>query len=323
MILSHWKQCNVDVIGVSHKKHQEPCQDRSAHLEKNGVRVIALCDGAGSKKHAELGAAAVSEMICSIVSEKFDAMFEKLEDQPTVENHVGQEIIKTIETGLQQILTKHGLKSIQDLSTTLLFFAIKDERYLSGHIGDGVIGKLHKHKDTYYTEVFSKPENGGAPNITFFITDPNAHQHLRLYSGYLSQSLKAIVLMSDGPEEVLYDAKADAFNPYLINILSIFNGKSQLGYQETLKRFLTEKVANYSYDDLSMNVLYLEREDADFYASKSNDYKEAIMKKLVSNHALIRQSAYAYHLDDSVAKGAVSDKAQKRLKEIVYGANAR
>ena len=45
--------------------------------------------------------------------------------------------------------------SLKDLSSTLLFVAVKGNKFLAGHIGDGLIGSF----DESGSQVFSPPEN--------------------------------------------------------------------------------------------------------------------------------------------------------------------
>ena len=49
MIFSKWKHSSSVVRGNDHVENNMPCQDNVAYKIKDGVRVMALSDGAGSK----------------------------------------------------------------------------------------------------------------------------------------------------------------------------------------------------------------------------------------------------------------------------------
>ena len=68
-------------------------------------------------------------------------------------------------------------KPILEFSSTLLFVGVKDNRYLVGHIGDGLIGYFEGNN----VKTLSYPENGDSPNKTFFITGDNAINYFRIY----------------------------------------------------------------------------------------------------------------------------------------------
>ena len=61
---------------------------------------------------------------------------------------------------------------------TLLFVSIKNNKYIAGHIGDGIIGIIDEKGDAI---VLSEPENGEFANTTYFTTSENYKYHLRLY----------------------------------------------------------------------------------------------------------------------------------------------
>ena len=107
---------------------------------------------------------------------------------------------------------KHNV-SVEELSSTLLFFAIHDQSYIIGHIGDGVIMGVERINQNYSIQVMSEPENGDRPNITFFITDIDAIDHFRIKGGKNSL-IEGVLLISDGPGEILYPQKGTNKSQY-------------------------------------------------------------------------------------------------------------
>ncbi len=299
MNISHYKQMNLELIGKDHVRSNLPCQDKTAYFQKDGVRVIALADGAGSKKDSHLGADVSTQTVCNLLIEHFDEYFTYLEDEPTRKSNLGKLIVKEVYQNLNNLVAEDKAISIIEMSSTLLFVAMKGDRYIQGHIGDGLIGELLTGENGLEVRVRSYPENNGAPNITFFITDSDANDNFRITSGFIGSHIKGFVLMSDGPEEVLYDIENKTLNPYIEKLFSMYKGTTKDTYSTTLLRFLDEQVSKYSYDDLSINFLYIENEPIEYYKELGQEYLQYLNGKLDNGSDVIRKSGYSYMIDDS------------------------
>ena len=298
MIIKHFKQCSLEVIGIDHVQSGLPCQDKTAYANKNGVRVIVLSDGAGSKKNSDLGAEVTTNTVAKMMSENFDEYYLMLENEPVRGNVLAKEIVKEVYKNLNDVASENPGLSIIEMSCTLLFVAMKEDKYIQGHIGDGLIGELITNENGVACQIRSYPENNGAPNITFFITDSDAVSNFRITSGYMPGNVKGFVLMSDGPEEVLFDPIKKTLNQYIINLFGMYKGASFNLYKQTLERFLSEQISKYSYDDLSMNFMYMENESVEFYKNKGDGYLEHLIEKSQKSRVL-QLSRYAYVIDDS------------------------
>ena len=68
---------------------------------------------------------------------------------------------------------------LEELGCTLLFYACGGGRFLAGHLGDGLMA-LVQGEDC---RPLSLPENGENPSETWFVTSPDALEHLRLLRG--------------------------------------------------------------------------------------------------------------------------------------------
>ena len=56
MIIEKWKNVQAYEIGKLHISRNMVCQDRTHFKEINGVKIVSLADGAGSKSKSEMGA---------------------------------------------------------------------------------------------------------------------------------------------------------------------------------------------------------------------------------------------------------------------------
>lgn len=306
MIVQKWKQCGVAVQGKDHISAGVVCQDNVATVSKNGIHAIALSDGGGSRKFSQIGSEYSTRAVCELLSEKFDEFYATMDQieagDPKAEKlllRLKLEILDTVLDALRTQVTAE--RALPDFGCTLQFAAVKDGRYIVGHVGDGVIAALYQRGLTRRVEVLSHPENGDGPNITFFITDHNAKDHLRLSHGECRQ-MEGILMMSDGPEEVLYTPGGMHQNTQ--KLFDNFAGVPTAQYNTNLERFLSRTVARQSYDDLSLNLLYLETVDA---AGLKPEYADELFAGVQGEGQVRRVSHYAYYLDPTLPEGAPID----------------
>lgn len=205
-----WKMVQCAVQGRSHIKTDIPCQDKTFTLVKNGVNVIALADGAGSAKRSHFGAERITRFICDDFSENFDSYF-ATEDGASVKKELVSKIVVELDN-----LSKELSCSLKELASTLLFAAVKENRFILSHIGDGVIGYL-KDNDL---KIASQPENGEFTNTTVFTTSKDVLETMKLIKGNIGD-IQGFVLMSDGTEVSLYNKREKKLADVLKKIMSL------------------------------------------------------------------------------------------------------
>ncbi len=307
MILQTWKQCGTSVRGKDHIAAGVVCQDSVAHADANGVHAIALSDGGGSRKFSEVGSATSTRAVCALLTERFDDFYARMEQiakgcegAAECSLRLRLEILDTVLTALRCEVTAE--RSLPDFGCTLQFAAVKDGKYIAGHVGDGVIAAIYQQGTERRVEVLSHPENGGGPNITFFVTDHDAKDHLRLQHGECHR-LEGILMMSDGPEEVLYNA-LNGMHPNTMRLFDNFAGVGRANYARMLASFLAKTVAGHSFDDLSLNLLYLESVES---TAITEEYREELLRGISGAGQVQKISAYAYHLDPTREAGESID----------------
>ncbi|GAB1476460.1 hypothetical protein MASR2M70_12940 [Bacillota bacterium] len=176
------------VAGATHVKQGIECQDKVHTVEKNGTVCIALADGAGSKSNSGKCAEIAINVTSNLIIECFDNMF------LSETHHISYAIIQKV----KDAINKTNIDP-QSMASTLLMVAVKGHRFIAVHIGDGLIVKYDGK-----CSVLSEPENGAYRNETFFITDSNANEHLRIYKGEIQEPF-GFMLMSDGACQGLYE----------------------------------------------------------------------------------------------------------------------
>lgn len=300
MIIEKWKNAQTYVIGKYHINNNLACQDRTFYNSEKGVKVISLADGAGSASHSEIGAEIVCKEICALLVNNFTEYLLKFENEEiNISKHnicmkeLSNDIINHLVTKLKQKALDLNI-SLKELGSTMLFFAIKGNYYIMGHIGDGVIAGQFSENNSSRVKILSHPENGSASNITYFVTDSDANDRLRLKAGKID-NLTGIIMSSDGASDVLFNANGVDKSTY--ELFTKFHQRTSAEYENIISEFLSKVISNYSTDDLSLNLLVLEDVDA---STVTEEYADYLLEDITSSNQIIRKSQYCYFLDPSI-----------------------
>lgn len=165
------------------------------------MAAIALADGAGSRAQSQFGAETVVKASLRLLTGHFDALYVMCAYDPVVAQ-------KFIHDRLMQSLRRRAKRmncEVDALASTLLFAAHKGDKYLAGHLGDGVIARIGSDD---VASTLSPPENGEYSNSTYFVTDAAAQSRIRLYHGEEPDGVAGFALMSDGCAESLYEKRS-------------------------------------------------------------------------------------------------------------------
>lgn len=239
-----WKIVNYEACGRSHYSSNTPCQDKTMAKESNGTYCIALADGAGSAKLSHYGANIVVESTVNYLTENFDSLIEN-----TNGVMVKQEIVTYIIENLKINAEKYQCE-LKDLASTLLFVAIKDNRFIIGHIGDGIIGYLKNDNIL----VASKPSNGEFVNSTFFVTSSKAIQNMKLFKGDI-KDITGFVLMSDGSADSFYIKREDQLADTTKKIIKWTSTLEGEKIHELIKDSFDNLVIKNTTDDCSIAII--------------------------------------------------------------------
>jgi serine/threonine protein phosphatase PrpC len=243
-----WKIAHSEIQGQGHIKKNIPCQDKTAKLidtkhHTGNFYGLALADGAGSVKNSDKGAEFITNKILKIVKNKFAVLFKH--------KKITEELLKIIESELE-IYAKSISVDIKELSSTLMFVAIKNDKFIIGHIGDGLIGFLDNNK----LNILSMAENGEYSNSTFFTTSINYKNRLRIYKGELKKTA-GFILMSNGSAESLFDKKTKKLASINTNIIDWLIDNSEDDVTKTLFSNLQNVISKKTADDCSIGIMRL------------------------------------------------------------------
>ena len=241
----------ASTIGTSHIENGKPCQDKFFSKTINHVAAISLADGAGSCSKSDIGAEICTRHIVDFLCNNFDKTFLQSELE------ISEEILKGVTKSLQNMSDELNAP-LKDLSSTLLFVAVKGNKYLAGHIGDGLIGSF----DDSGSKILSPPDNGEFSNQTFFITMGDAKDHLRIYKGNLNSTL-GYILMSDGSYESLFDTQKNELTGANLTFFSwLVDKKNSIEtIEKSLEDALINKFTQRTIDDCSIILLSTKQVD--------------------------------------------------------------
>jgi hypothetical protein len=241
-----YKTAFAFVQGRSHIEKNIPCQDRVQSVTCNGITVLSLADGAGSAQYSDIGA----EISIATINENFSVLFDEIDDMDDMS--IKEMLSQIIHESLEEEVTEKIV--LKDLSSTLLFVAVNDSKYIAGHIGDGIIGYMSSKGERMTINVLSFPEKGEYHNSTFFTTSPNVQEHLRIYRGSM-EKIEGFILMSDGSDESLFNRHEEKFAPAVGRFFEWMNEYPPEAVSKALYRNIEEKICFKTTDDCSVGVI--------------------------------------------------------------------
>lgn len=214
--MSNAKVAAVTLMGQKHKNREVPCEDYSIATEGNGVSVVVVSDGAGGKEytHARFGSKATCEMISELLINHFDAIYNE-----NREAAIKSLLITAVYSKMADIIEEMSLDSLERLSCTMLFCAVKDRRVICGHIGDGLIVRVSSSGVSPIT----MPQNGQNASSTYFITANHAADYMRLIKTTVDD-IHGIALMTDGVQDMVYDENSGLVKPVIAKMVDTLKG---------------------------------------------------------------------------------------------------
>lgn len=224
-VQSSWQMYGASSIGKSHIDSNLPNQD-SIYLQKNQYGIAAVvCDGAGSAKFSQAGAAFFSQSIAQMllglsVSHSGIALDLGQLKQQIIEQ------LSQIRLDLQSQLPAES--SLRDYHTTFTGLLIhSNHQAILVQIGDSPLITSqfvvrHPHID-YFTnlQVYGDDSKNEYVNETHFITQDNWQSFLRVEPIDLSQ-VDCLALMSDGCADLVFEGASitpKIYRPFFGNLL--------------------------------------------------------------------------------------------------------
>lgn len=239
-----WLGVAAAARGRGHISRNVVCQDEVFYAYGNDVSVIALADGAGSAVNSQLGAEKAASVIANMLIESFEDIY----GNPSSGN-VARDIMKNIRAGLQQLADEYGVE-LKTLASTLLAVAVREDKYIYLHLGDGVIGAFRKGR----TFMASAPANGEFANSTVFTTSNRAEEYMQLGKGVLGD-IEGFVLMSDGSAHSLVQKQQARFAGAVATMFRLGRLLPKAYMENLLRKDLLPAMLCKTIDDCSIALL--------------------------------------------------------------------
>ena len=226
---SSWQVYGASSIGKSHIDSNLPNQD-SIYLQKTQDGMVAVvCDGAGSAKFSQAGAAffsqSIGKMLLSLGVSRSVSISGTAFDLVQVRQQIIEQLLQ-IRLDLQSQLPAES--SLRDYHTTFTGLLIhSNHQAILVQIGDSPLITSqfvvrHPHID-YFTnlQVYGDDSKNEYVNETHFITQDNWQSFLRVEPIDLSQ-VDCLALMSDGCADLVFEGASvtpKIYRPFFGNLL--------------------------------------------------------------------------------------------------------
>jgi len=187
-----WKVIRSSEVGTSHIEANQTCQDScfAGVFQGEDAQDYLVCivsDGAGSAIKGGEGA----ELACEMIAKSVEIALSQVELIPISELLV-QEWIRHTQKNISQTASSLGLTA-RDYACTLLGAVIGLKQAIFFQIGDGAI--VVSNSGCSQGVVFW-PDAGIYANMTYFVTDEEALQHLHV--SVITASIDEVAIFSDG-----------------------------------------------------------------------------------------------------------------------------
>jgi Protein phosphatase 2C len=248
-----WRIATASVIGTSHTKTGQPCQDsarvRLVNTPSGPILVSAVSDGAGSAAHSEIGSRAA-------VTTATDLIENFLQAGGTIDS-IQKETVLSWLAQIQSVIASfavEGSASAREFACTLLVAIIGPEHAAFFQVGDGAMVVLEAG-DEGWSYIFW-PQHGEYINSTNFVTSADAAEVMEFAS--VSRRIESFSSFSDGIESLVLHYATKTVHDSFFNamIVPVQQGQAE-GIDESLSESLTkylssDRVCERTDDDKSL-----------------------------------------------------------------------
>ena len=255
MMPGGWRYVAASVVGTSHEKRGDTCQDANdcqVHRLPSGEKVFvaAVADGAASASRGGDGAAKACNAFLNLANDYLNSG-----------NSVEQISLDTARSWIHEIQQALGkeAESIsldpREFACTLLGFVAGQSCTACLQIGDGVIVVADSEERTY-GHVFW-PDRGEYANTTHFITEDEVLDHLQFAA--VQRQIVEAALLTDGLQSVALDYQQHAAHgPFFRGLFAPLQAIAEGQCDElslSLREFLSSHRVNEKTDDDKTLVL--------------------------------------------------------------------
>ncbi len=185
---------NTDIFGFTKKGkgHKfKKNQDYILYDQSKNIVVAVICDGVSSCQKSDIGAKKVAYIVKKFLIKNFDIMYNDLDQGK-------EKLLKEINNKMTNFAKEKNIDKAE-LSTTLGFTIIKNNDYICGQIGDGIIGTFPKKG--YGIKILPTHQSTLKNSRTYTIF--NDSQYFEICQGKYSD-VDGFLLTTDGLNNIIY-----------------------------------------------------------------------------------------------------------------------
>jgi hypothetical protein len=263
-ILSQWCAAGVSTIGTSHKQSGAECQDtwavNQAVIPASLEVVTAVCvsDGAGSVEKAFAGARLTAFAVSNWLHENFSSAL------TLTQNQIGKACLAKIRRSIRRAAERTGSSPNEYAATLVAVCVGANGAWLALHLGDGgIVGEFANQ-----VLVVSPPEKGEFANESWFVTSPDALEHLRVYGSPFNRDLckpTGFVIFSDGVENSLLDRRTGTVAHAASVMLGWLREHPPAMVSKALEQNINMVFREQSYDDCTIVLMAKPKENQPAY----------------------------------------------------------
>ncbi|XZN90720.1 MAG: PP2C family serine/threonine-protein phosphatase [Microcoleus sp.] len=244
--MTKWQVVAASVMGTSHSKRSQPCQDAHCwRLLPNGVLAASVADGAGSATLAEVGAKIAVEAVVETICRQSEML-------PEDDSQWQVFLTSALQVARAAVETEAATRGVgaRDLACTLIAVVATPELIAVAQIGDGAAVAGDNQGSAIALTV---PPCGEYINETIFLISPNAIEtaqfHLR------REKMAHLAVFSDGLQMLALKIPEGAPHSPFFTPLFRFSAQVQdeSDAQQQLESFLrSPRVSERTDDDLTL-----------------------------------------------------------------------
>lgn len=257
-----WRWAGASVAGLAHEAQGIPCEDswracQTGRPEGTQIVAVCVCDGAGSASRSAAGARLVSWAVAAWLSQHFEMA--QSEDSASARHSLVGFVIKW----LRRAAGRNEVEIAAYASTVVAVAVRSDGAWVSAHLGDGaIVGRCNGG-----LRLLSDPMKGEFANETFFVTDEDAAEELRISgSRFQTQTSKpdGFVLFTDGLENALINRRSSQVAPALGRVLDWLDSHSEEKVAKALQSNIRSVLRETTGDDCTLVAMAMsEREGSE------------------------------------------------------------
>ncbi len=252
--LDRWRVVAASVLGKSHEKVKQLCQD--AHhweLLPEGVLIAAVADGAGSASLGKIGAIVASQTAVETIRLYYETTKSVADFLKEEEDQKWQLLLANALEASKQAVEEEAIAcrvTARELATTLIIVVATSNVIAAVQVGDGVAVASDR---TGNAIALTAPQRGEYVNETIFLVSPNALENIQVnvWHGVVAN----IAMLSDGLQMLALEMNggkphAPFFAPMFQFIADVTDERDA---HEQLVAFLrSERISTRTDDDLTL-----------------------------------------------------------------------